>query len=44
VVDLTNDLQRSFEGGGIFVDGTIARVVLNGTFLQVRKGSYKLFQ
>ncbi|KAK0437837.1 glycosyl hydrolase family 92-domain-containing protein [Armillaria borealis] len=32
VVDLTNDLQRSFEGGGLSIaDG---RVTLHGTFLQ----------
>ncbi len=33
VVDLTNDLQRSFEGGGLSIaDG---RITLHGTFLQV---------
>lgn len=35
VVDLTNDLQRSFEGGEIDVDADTARVTLTGTFLQV---------
>lgn len=35
VVDLTNDLGRSFEGGVIDVDGETARVTLTGTFLQV---------
>lgn len=34
VVDLTNDLQRSFEGGSITVSSS-GRVQLGGTFLQV---------
>ncbi|KZP26864.1 glycoside hydrolase family 92 protein [Athelia psychrophila] len=34
VVDLTNDLQRSFEGGEISVNASSARVTLEGTFLQ----------
>ncbi|KAK7040737.1 hypothetical protein VNI00_009643 [Paramarasmius palmivorus] len=33
VVDLTNDLQRSFEGGSISIS-SIGRVELSGTFLQ----------
>ncbi|KAI5119228.1 hypothetical protein M0805_002154 [Coniferiporia weirii] len=34
VVDLTNDLQRSFEGGTLDVDPSTSRVTLSGTFLQ----------
>ncbi|KII85438.1 glycoside hydrolase family 92 protein [Plicaturopsis crispa FD-325 SS-3] len=34
VVDLTNDLQRSFEGGDIAIDPAAGRVKLTGTFLQ----------
>ena len=35
VVDLTNDLQRSFEGGSIDITPSTGRVTLSGTFLQV---------
>lgn len=35
VIDLSNDLQRSFEGGGITIVPDQGRVLLNGTFLQV---------
>ncbi|KAJ6611177.1 glycosyl hydrolase family 92-domain-containing protein [Mycena sp. CBHHK59/15] len=35
VVDLTNDLQRSFEGGSISISAA-GRVKLGGTFLQLR--------
>ncbi|KAI0082118.1 hypothetical protein K474DRAFT_1741752 [Panus rudis PR-1116 ss-1] len=34
VVDLTHDLQRSFEGGGMNIDQTKGQVQLQGTFLQ----------
>ncbi|KAH8109465.1 glycosyl hydrolase family 92-domain-containing protein [Phellopilus nigrolimitatus] len=34
VVDLTNDLQRSFEGGTLEIDSSSGRVTLSGTFLQ----------
>lgn len=37
VVDLTNDLQRSFEGGSMDIEDT--RVTLSGTFLQVKSGT-----
>ena len=36
VVDLTNDLQRSFEGGYLNLDSSSGRITLEGTFLQVR--------
>lgn len=36
VVDLTHDLQRSFEGGTVTLNSSTARVMLTGTFLQVR--------
>lgn len=35
VVDLTHDLQRSFEGGSLDIDSSKGRVALSGTFLQV---------
>lgn len=35
VIDLTHDLQRSFEGGSLLVNASIGRVELTGTFLQV---------
>ena len=35
VVDLTHDLQRSFEGGSLSLDASVGRVELSGTFLQV---------
>lgn len=35
VVDLTNDLQRSFEGGSLNLTAATSRVTLTGTFLQV---------
>ena len=35
VVDLTHDLQRSFEGGSLSLDASAGRVELSGTFLQV---------
>lgn len=38
VVDLTNDLQRSFEGGSIDLNTSSSRVTLTGTFLQVSVG------
>ncbi|TFK50461.1 hypothetical protein OE88DRAFT_1701200 [Heliocybe sulcata] len=34
VVDLTNDLQRSFEGGSIVIEPATGRVLLGGTYLQ----------
>jgi putative alpha-1,2-mannosidase len=34
VVDLTNDLQRSFHGGSFSLDPIKARVMLEGTFIQ----------
>ncbi|THH03301.1 hypothetical protein EW145_g6364 [Phellinidium pouzarii] len=34
VVDLTNDLQRSFEGGTLDIDASSGRIALSGTFLQ----------
>ncbi|GJE97619.1 glycoside hydrolase family 92 protein [Phanerochaete sordida] len=34
VVDLTHDLQRSFEGGQVDLDQSTSRVTLTGTFLQ----------
>lgn len=34
VIDLTHDLQRSFEGGRVDLDAASARVTLTGTFLQ----------
>jgi hypothetical protein len=34
-VDLTNDLQRSFQGGSISISPN-SRIMLSGTFLQVR--------
>lgn len=36
VIDLTHDLQRSFEGGSLLLNASIGRVKLAGTFLQVR--------
>ena len=36
VVDLTNDLQRSFEGGNLNLDSSSGRITLEVTFLQVR--------
>ena len=36
VVDLTHDLQRSFEGGTVSLNASTGRVTLTGTFLQVR--------
>lgn len=36
VVDLANDLQRSFEGGQLEIDASSSRVTLSGTYLQVR--------
>lgn len=37
VVDLTHDLQRSFEGGTVMLNQSAGRVMLTGTFLQVRR-------
>ncbi|ESK91898.1 glycoside hydrolase family 92 protein [Moniliophthora roreri MCA 2997] len=34
VVDLTNDLQRSFEGGSLSIESSAGRIKLSGTFLQ----------
>lgn len=34
VVDLTNDLQRSFQGGSLTFNSTTSRVQLGGTYLQ----------
>ncbi|KZT25871.1 glycoside hydrolase family 92 protein [Neolentinus lepideus HHB14362 ss-1] len=34
VVDLTNDLQRSFEGGSITIDAQSGTILLGGTYLQ----------
>ncbi|KAL1747392.1 glycoside hydrolase family 92 protein [Schizophyllum fasciatum] len=34
VVDLTNDLQRSFHGGNLSLDPAAGRIELEGTFLQ----------
>ncbi|EJD08450.1 uncharacterized protein FOMMEDRAFT_101848 [Fomitiporia mediterranea MF3/22] len=34
VVDLANDLQRSFEGGNLDIDADSGRVTLKGTYLQ----------
>ncbi|KAL5521115.1 hypothetical protein ACEPAG_9037 [Sanghuangporus baumii] len=34
VVDLANDLQRSFEGGQLAIDASTGRVTLSGTYLQ----------
>ncbi|TRM60423.1 glycoside hydrolase family 92 protein [Schizophyllum amplum] len=39
VVDLTNDLQRSFRGGRLILDADAGRIQLEGTFLQ-SYGSY----
>lgn len=36
VIDLTNDLQRSFEGGALSLDSSSGRATLQGAFLQVR--------
>lgn len=36
VIDLTHDLQRSFEGGSLLLNASIGRIKLSGTFLQVR--------
>ena len=37
VVDLTHDLQRSFEGGTVNLNTSTGRVTLTGTFLQVMR-------
>ena len=34
VIDLANDLQRSFEGGSLSIDPQTSRVTLQGTYLQ----------
>ncbi|KAI0339451.1 hypothetical protein BDW22DRAFT_1336332 [Trametopsis cervina] len=34
VVDIANDLQRSFQGGSVNIDRSQARVTLSGTYLQ----------
>lgn len=44
VVDLVNDLQRSFEGGELIIDTNNSQIMMMGTFLQVCSPAVLLFE